>query len=111
MNLALQQANINVGNTKDNPSVGCVIVKNNNLISAGSTSFNGRPHAESNAVNFSKINVINCTLYVTLEPCSNYGQTPPCVNLIISKKIKKVIFSIFDPDIQSNKKSIIKLFS
>ena len=53
MNLALNQARINLGNTKLNPSVGCVLVKNNNLISAATTSFNGRPHAEFNAFNFS----------------------------------------------------------
>jgi len=109
MNLALNQAKINLGNTKDNPSVGCVIIKNNSLISAGSTSRSGRPHAEFNAITFSKTEVNNSTLYATLEPCSNHGKTPPCVNLIINKKIKKVIFSIFDPDIKSFKKSILKL--
>jgi diaminohydroxyphosphoribosylaminopyrimidine deaminase / 5-amino-6-(5-phosphoribosylamino)uracil reductase len=108
MNLALNQAKINLGNTKENPSVGCVIVKNNNLISASSTSLNGRPHAETNAINYSKTNVKDSILYVTLEPCSNHGKTPPWVDLIIKKKIKKVIFSIFDPDTRSYKKSIAK---
>ena len=57
MKLALAQAQRNVGNTKTNPSVGCVITKNNQIISAGSTSINGRPHAEYNAINFSKVNI------------------------------------------------------
>ena len=105
MRLALQQAERSLGNTKENPAVGCVIVKNNHLISAGYTSFNGRPHAEQNAINFSKINLRNSELYVTLEPCSHYGKTPPCVKSIIKSKIKKVIFSINDPDPRSFNKS------
>ena len=105
MNLALLQAQIMLGNTKNNPSVGCVIAKNNNLIAAGVTSYNGRPHAEVNAINFSKSSLDNSDIYTTLEPCSHYGKTPPCVNKIISKKIKKVFFSINDPDIRSYKKS------
>ena len=83
MKLALQQATKSLGNTKENPAVGCVIVKNNHLISAGHTSINGRPHAEQNAMNFAKVNPQNSELYVTLEPCSHYGKTPPCVKSII----------------------------
>jgi len=109
MGLALQQAIRSLGNTKENPAVGCVIVKNNHLISAGYTSLNGRPHAEQNAINFSKINPRNSELYVTLEPCSHYGKTPPCVKSIIKSKIKKVFFSINDPDPRSFNKSSITL--
>ncbi len=101
MNLALQQANKNLGNTKNNPSVGCVIVKNNSIISVGATSMNGRPHAEHNALNLSKNELRNAFMFVTLEPCSHYGKTPPCVKQIINKKIKKVFFSINDPDPRS----------
>ena len=101
MRLALQQAARSLGNTKENPAVGCVIVKNNHLISAGYTSVNGRPHAEQNAINFSRINSQNSELYVTLEPCSHYGKTPPCVKSIIKTKIKKVFFAINDPDPRS----------
>ena len=97
MKLALQQAIKSLGVTKKNPSVGCVIVKNNHLIAAGYTSPNGRPHAEQNAINFAKTNLQNSEIYVTLEPCSHYGKTPPCVNSIIKNKIGKVIFSIHDP--------------
>jgi|LWDU01.1.fsa_nt_gi diaminohydroxyphosphoribosylaminopyrimidine deaminase/5-amino-6-(5-phosphoribosylamino)uracil reductase len=105
MNLALMHAQKNLGNTSGNPSVGCVIVNNNQLVSVGSTSFNGRPHAEFNAINFSKKNLKNTSLYVTLEPCSHYGETPPCTKIIIKKKIKKVFFSCLDPDIRSFNKS------
>ena len=103
MNLALQQARINLGNTKLNPSVGCVIVKNDHLISAGCTSKNGA-HAEQNAITSSKTSLINSTLYVTLEPCVHYGKTPPCMNNIIKKKIRKVYFSIEDADPRSFRK-------
>ena len=106
MNLALMQAHKTLGKTKDNPAVGCVIVKNDNVISAASTSVNGRPHAEYNAIKNKKNLVKNSNLYVTLEPCSHYGKTQPCVNKIIKGKIKKVFFSINDPDIRSYKKSI-----
>jgi len=109
MNLALQQAHKSLGNTKSNPAVGCVITKNNHVISAGYTSIYGRPHAEYNAINLSKTNLKNAELYVTLEPCSHYGKTPPCVQTIIKKKIKRVFFSVKDPDTRSYNKSF-KLF-
>ena len=109
MRLALQQAHKSLGNTKENPAVGCVIVKNNHVISSGFTSINGRPHAEYNAINSSKVNLKDSELYVTLEPCSHYGKTPPCVNSIIKNKISKVFFSIHDPDLRSFNKSSDKL--
>ena len=104
MELALAQAKKYLGNTKENPSVGCVLVKNGYLISAGHTGESGRPHAEHNAISLSKISPQKSELYVTLEPCSHYGKTPPCVKLIIRNKIKKVIYSINDPDPRSFKK-------
>ena len=73
----------------ENPSVGCVVVKNNTVISSGKTSLNGRPHAETNALN--KKNFNGSTIYVTLEPCAHHGFTPPCINIIKKKNIKKYI--------------------
>ena len=105
MSLALLQAQKNLGRTRKNPSVGCVIVKNQNVISASSTGVNGRPHAEVNALSFSKNTVKGSDLYVTLEPCSHHGVTPPCTSAIIKKGIKRVFFSVHDPDIRSYKKS------
>ena len=106
--LAYEQALINLGSTAINPSVGCVVVKNNSVISSGHTSFNGRPHAENNALK-KKINFKDSNLYVSLEPCSHYGKTPPCTDLIIKKKIKRVVFSITDSDPRSKKKAERKL--
>jgi len=105
MRLALLQAKKNLGNTGNNPSVGCVIEKNGSVISVGHTSINGRPHAEQNAMSISRNLLRNSNLYVTLEPCSHYGITPPCVKAIIKNKISKVFFSIDDPDLRSHKKS------
>jgi len=105
MSLALKQAMINLGNTKENPSVGCVITKDNSVISVGYTGFEGRPHAEYLAIFNSREKLFNSNIYVTLEPCSHYGQTPPCVKKIINNKIKKVFFSIKDPDPRSFGKS------
>ena len=90
MRLALQQAARSLGNTRQNPAVGCVLVKNNHLISAGYTSIGGRPHAEQNAINFSEINPQNSELYVTLEPC------PMCAGALINSRIDMVIFGMYD---------------
>ena len=104
MKLAYEQASINLGSTSTNPSVGCVVVKNNSVISSGYTSLNGRPHAENNALK-KKNRLQKLDIYVTLEPCSHYGKTPPCTNTIISKKIKRVIFPVIDPDLRSKEKA------
>ena len=102
--LAFQLAERNLGHTKLNPSVGSIVVKNGAIISSGVTSLNGRPHSEFNALN----NLKNCSgasLYTTLEPCSHYGKTPPCVNIIIKKKIKNVYYAFEDPDLRTNRKA------
>ena len=109
MNLALMQAKRALGNTGENPAVGCVIVKNSCVIGAGFTGKKGRPHAEVNAINSSKFNIDNSCLYVTLEPCSHYGKTSPCTKTIKRNKIKKVFFSIKDPDIRSFNKCLKEL--
>ena len=75
----------NLGNTFPNPSVGCIVEKDGAVISSGCTSLNGRPHAEFNALNKNK-KFKNSNIYITLEPCSHYGHTPPCTNMIIKKK-------------------------
>ena len=105
MDLAYKQAQYALGNTGSNPAVGCVIVKNDCIISAARTSYKGRPHAEFNAINNIKDKVKGSHLYVTLEPCSHYGKTPPCVNLIAKKGINKVFFSVKDKDSRSYNKS------
>ncbi len=102
--LAFRLAEINLGKTHKNPSVGCIVVKDNSVISSAVTSIGGRPHAEFNALN-KKVNFNGSQMYLTLEPCTHYGQTPPCTNLIKKKKIKKVYFSFYDPDERTNKKA------
>jgi len=105
MKLAYNQASRALGNTGKNPAVGCVIVKNNELISLAHTNFNGRPHAERIALSNKKINFKGSLLYSTLEPCSHYGKTSPCTDIIKKKNIKMVYFSKFDPDRRSFKKA------
>ena len=85
MKLALNLASERIGLTGMNPSVGCVIVKDNEIISIGQTSFNGRPHAEYNAIlNADKKKVKGSTMYVSLEPCTHFGKTNPCTDIIIT---------------------------
>ena len=105
MNLALKQDARSLGNTGINPPVGSVITdKKGNLISFGRTGSKGKPHAEFNAIKNSQKKLTNCNMFVTLEPCTHYAQTPPCTNLIIRNKIKKVYYSIDDVDIRTAKK-------
>ena len=104
LNLAFQLAEQNLGKTGLNPSVGSVIVKNNCIISSGVTSLRGRPHSEFNALNKLK-NCSGATLYSTMEPCTHYGKTPPCTNIIIKKKIKQVYYAFDDPDNRTFKKA------
>lgn len=87
-----------LGFTRPNPMVGCVIVHQNKIIGEGFTSAYGGNHAEVNAIE----SVIDTsllkesTLYVTLEPCSHFGKTPPCANLIVKHKIPKVVIGTLD---------------
>tara|TARA_B100000941_G_C28500850_1_gene554087 strand:- start:1626 stop:2690 length:1065 start_codon:yes stop_codon:yes gene_type:complete len=103
-NLAFNLAENHIGKTGTNPSVGCVIVKDNSVISSGVTSIKGRPHAEYNALN-KNISFKNSKMYLTLEPCTHYGKTPPCIDLIKRKKIKQVFYCYDDPDLRTFKKA------
>ncbi|MDC1483799.1 bifunctional diaminohydroxyphosphoribosylaminopyrimidine deaminase/5-amino-6-(5-phosphoribosylamino)uracil reductase RibD, partial [Pelagibacteraceae bacterium] len=98
MELALNLAKARHGLTGVNPAVGCVIVKNNEILSIGQTGFKGTPHAEFNAIKNSNENLEGAKMYVTLEPCSHYGKTPPCTNIIIKNKIKEVVYAVEDID-------------
>ena len=98
MSVALSLASARHGLTGENPSVGCVIVKNDEIISIGQTTHNGRPHAEYNAIKNCNETLEGSTMYVTLEPCNHYGKTPPCTKEIIKNKISKIIYSIEDVD-------------
>ena len=104
-NLAFNLAESNLGKTKKNPSVGCVIVKNNSVVSSGVTSINGRPHAEFNAIKNSFEELEGSKMYVTLEPCCHHGLTPPCTDEIIKSKISEVIYAVTDIDKRVRNKS------
>jgi len=94
LDLAKQAA----GNTSPNPLVGCVIVNDNNeIVSTGFHKKCGENHAERDALLKSR-NFSGCTLVVNLEPCSHYGKTPPCADLIIEKGIKRVVYGMQDPN-------------
>jgi diaminohydroxyphosphoribosylaminopyrimidine deaminase/5-amino-6-(5-phosphoribosylamino)uracil reductase len=109
MRLALNLARARHGLTGQNPSVGSVIVKDDEILSIGQTGYNGRPHSEYNAIKNSNVNLEGSTMYVSLEPCNHYGQTPPCTKEIIKKKISKIIYSIDDIDKKVKGKSF-KIF-
>lgn len=100
-----------LGSVAPNPMVGCVIVHNNKIIGEGYTSPYGGPHAEVNAINAVKdTHLLNeSTLFVTLEPCSHFGKTPPCSDLIIKHKIPKVVIGCIDDNEQVSGKGIAKL--
>lgn len=94
----LQIAENGLGSTRPNPMVGSVIVYNDKIIGEGFTSQYGGNHAEVNAINsvLDQSLLKQATIYVTLEPCSHYGKTPPCSNLIISHKIPNVVIGCID---------------
>lgn len=109
----LQLAKLGLGTTRPNPSVGCVIVSNNKIIGEGFTSPYGGNHAEVNAINAvnDKTLLKKATLYVTLEPCSHYGKTPPCSDLIIEYAIPEVVIGCIDDNPEVSGKGIAKLQS
>ena len=98
----------NFGKTFPNPTVGCVIVKKNKIISTGVTSQAGRPHAEEIALKKAGKETIDSTMYVTLEPCNHKSYNGSCANQIIRSGIKKIYIAKSDPDFRTNKKSIRK---
>ena len=105
MELALDLAKSRHGLTGSNPSVGCVIVKNDRIISIGQTSYNGRPHAEFNAIKNSFDDLKGSKMYITLEPCCHQGLSPPCTSSIIRSKISEVIYAVTDIDKRVRNKS------
>ena len=100
-----------LGNTAPNPMVGCVIVHEGKIISEGYTSAYGGNHAEVNAINAAadKALLREASLYVTLEPCSHYGKTPPCSDLIVKFGIPNVIIGCVDDNEEVAGKGIAKL--
>ena len=98
MNIAYMLAEKGRGTTGPNPLVGAVIVKDGKMISSGYHKMAGTPHAEINAINAVKNIPEGSKIYVTLEPCSFYGKTPPCTEALIKHKFSEVIISTIDPN-------------
>ena len=107
----IQIAKNGLGSTAPNPMVGTVIVHDDKIIGEGFTSAYGGSHAEVNAINsVSDVSLLkSSTIYVTLEPCSHYGKTPPCADLIIKMGIPKVVIGLKDPHEKVAGKGIKKL--
>ncbi|MGV2942065.1 bifunctional diaminohydroxyphosphoribosylaminopyrimidine deaminase/5-amino-6-(5-phosphoribosylamino)uracil reductase RibD [Mesobacillus sp. LC4] len=98
MALAVNLARATEGQTSPNPRVGAVLVKDGQIIGMGAHLKAGEPHAEVHAIKMADGKADGATLYVTLEPCSHFGKTPPCSNLVIESGIKKVFVASFDPN-------------
>jgi diaminohydroxyphosphoribosylaminopyrimidine deaminase/5-amino-6-(5-phosphoribosylamino)uracil reductase len=97
MNLAFNLANIHNNMTGTNPSVGCLVCKNDKILSYGLTGVGGSPHAEYSAlINLKKNNNLDC--YVSLEPCHHQGKNPPCTKSIVNKNVKNLYYSETDND-------------
>lgn len=98
MERALKLAEKGAGYTNPNPLVGAVIVKDGRIIGEGYHKLYGSHHAEINAFRNASQDVRGAAMYVTLEPCSHYGKTPPCAKAIVEKGIKKVVVALKDPN-------------
>ena len=98
MERALALAARGRGTTTPNPMVGAVIVKDGRIIGEGYHIRAGEGHAEVNAFKNATEDVAGATMYVTLEPCSHYGKTPPCADKIVEKKISRVVVAALDPN-------------
>ena len=109
INQAHQIASKNLGKTFPNPSVGCLICKNNQIISKAVTSSTGRPHAEETALAKAGKQAKGATMYVTLEPCFHSSQNGSCTDQILRSGIKQIVISCIDQDPRTKNKSINKL--
>ena len=106
---AHQIASKNLGKTFPNPSVGCLICKNNKIISKAVTSSTGRPHAEETALKKAGKQAKGATMYVTLEPCFHSSQNGSCADQILGSGIKQIVISCIDQDLRTKNKSVNKL--
>jgi riboflavin biosynthesis protein RibD len=98
MQLALSLGRRGLGRTWPNPAVGAVVVKDGVIVGRGWTQAGGRPHAEPEALRRAGEAARGATLYVTLEPCSHFGKSPPCVDAVIASGIARVVSAIEDPN-------------
>jgi len=115
MSRCIQLAKNGLGKTYPNPMVGCVIVHDDKILAEGWHQKAGEPHAEVNAINSLKEKdaslIQKATIYVSLEPCSHFGKTPPCADLIVEKGFKKAVIGMTDPFAKVSGKGIQKLMT
>lgn len=113
MQRCIQLAQLAAGNVAPNPMVGAVLVHDDKIIGEGFHEVYGGPHAEVNCINSVSDNdqslISQSTMYVSLEPCAHFGKTPPCADLLVSRKIPKVVIGCRDPFFQVDGKGIEKL--
>ena len=111
MELALRMARRGLGQTAANPSVGAVIVDptTGEILARGNTAATGRPHAETEALRRAGERARGATMYVTLEPCSHFGKTPPCADAVIAAGLKRVVVGVEDPDLRVSGRGIERL--
>ena len=98
MDYALRLGRRTLGNTAENPNVGCVIVRHGEMLGVGWTQPGGRPHAETEALKMAGAAARGATAYVTLEPCAHHGKTGPCAAALVEAGIARVVTAIEDPD-------------
>lgn len=98
MAAAIRLSRWHLGQTGSNPSVGCLIVRDGVIIGRGVTALAGRPHAEPQALAEAGAAARGATAYVTLEPCSHHGETPPCAEALIASGVSRVVVALTDPD-------------
>lgn len=98
MRRALALGRAQKGRTGDNPAVGCVIVRNGEIVGQAATCDGGRPHAEMQALAMAGACAEGGCVYVTLEPCAHYGQTPPCAQALIEAAIERCVIALIDPN-------------
>lgn len=106
MKLAIELSKRGLGTTSPNPVVGCVIVKDGQVVGSGYHEYAGGPHAEIIALNSASENAVGSDVYVTLEPCSFYGRTPPCTEALIKAGVKRVAVAVTDPHPKVNGRGI-----
>jgi len=109
MRAALALARRGLGNAWPNPAVGCVLVKEGRVIGRGWTQPGGRPHAETEALRRAGDAARGATAYVTLEPCSHHGRTPPCCEALAGAGIARVVMAMRDPDPRVNGRGLAML--
>lgn len=98
MAAALRLSRWHAGLTATNPSVGCIVVSDGVIVGQAVTALGGRPHAETQALAVAGERARGATVYVTLEPCSHYGRTPPCANALVAAGVSRVVVCLNDPD-------------